>query len=83
MRKTIGSNLKICLGFSLCLLLFGNISCGEEAEKLFEIAEMEEQRNNDSDARKLYRRIIEIDPKGYFATKAREQLAKLDKKGTP
>jgi len=31
----------------------------------------EEQQNNDSNARKLYERIIEIDPNGYFATKGK------------
>ena len=47
---------------------------------MFEIAEIEEQNNNDSNARELYERIIEIDPKGYLATKAKERLAELDKK---
>ncbi|NIO08845.1 MAG: hypothetical protein GTO40_12840 [Deltaproteobacteria bacterium] len=71
--------LAVCLGLSLCLMLFGVTGCSEEAEHLYEIAEMEEERNNPTDARKLYQRIIQIDPKGYFATKARERLAELDK----
>jgi hypothetical protein len=68
------------LGFSLCLFLFGILGCSEEAEQLYEIAEIEEQKNNDSNARKLYKRIIKIDPKGYYATKAKKRLAELDKK---
>jgi len=64
------------LGFSLCLFLFGILGCSEEAEQLYEIAEIEEQKNNDSNARKLYKRII----KGYYATKAKKRLAELDKK---
>ncbi len=57
--------------FCLYLFVFGIIGCGEEADQLFEIAEIEEQQNNDSNARKLYKRIIEIDPNGYFATKGK------------
>ncbi len=80
MRNTPRSSLKSCLCFCLCLFLFGIIGCSEEAEQLFEIAEIEEQQNNHSNARKLYERIIEIDPNGYLATKAKERLAELDKK---
>ena len=79
MRNTPRSSLKSCLCFSLYLFLFGIIGCGEEAEQLYEIAEIEEQQNNNSNARKLYKRIIEIDPNGYFATKAKKRLAELDK----
>ncbi len=68
------------MGFSLCLLVFGIIGCSEEAEQLFEIAEIEEQQNNATNDRKLYKRIIEIDPNGYLATKAKKRLAELDKK---
>ncbi len=82
MKSTLRSSFKICLCFSLCLFLFGIVGCSEEAEQLFEIAEMEEQQNNHNDARKLYERIIELDPKGYFASKARERLAELNKKVT-
>ncbi len=80
MRKRPRTSFISCVCFSLCLFLFGIIGCSEEAEQMFEIAEMEEQNNNDSNARKLYERIIEIDPKGYLATKAKERLAELDKK---
>jgi uncharacterized protein YcsI (UPF0317 family) len=80
MRNKTRSGFKSCLCFSLCLFLLGIVGCSEESEQLFEIAEIEERHNNDSDARKLYERIIEIDPKGYFATKAKERLAELDKK---
>ena len=74
------ADFKTCLGLCLCLLLSATVGCSEEAEQLYEIAEIEEGRNNERDARKLYERIIEIDPNGYLATKARERLAELDKK---
>lgn len=80
MRITPRCSFKSCLCLSLCLFLFGIVGCSEEAEQMFEIAEMEEQNNNDSNARKLYERIIEIDPKGYLATKAKERLVELDKR---
>ena len=80
MKTAPRSSLKTCLGLSLCLFLFGIVGCSEEAEQMFEIAEMEEQNNNDSNARKLYERIIEIDPKGYLATKAKARLVELDKR---
>ena len=78
----LSADFKICLGLSLCLMGFGVLGCSEQAEHLYEIAEMEEGRNNDAHARVLYERILEIDPNGYFATKAREKLAELDKKAT-
>ena len=80
MRRIPRNSFSSCLCLSLYLFLFGIVGCSEEAEQIFEIAEMEEQNNNDSNARKLYERIIEIDPKGYLATKAKERLAELDKK---
>ena len=80
MRKRPRTSFSSCVCFGLCLFLFGIVGCSEEAEQMFEIAEMEEQKNNNSNARKLYERIIEIDPKGYLATKAKGRLAELDKK---
>lgn len=81
MMGTSKLTLRSCLVLGLSFLLLGVAGCSEDAEKLYEIAEVEEERDNDANARKLYERIIEIDPKGYFATKARERLAELDKKG--
>jgi len=80
MRRMPRTSFKSCLGFSLCLFVIGVIGCIEESEQLFEIAELEEQQNNPSNARVLYERIIQIDPNNYFATKAKERLAELDKK---
>lgn len=80
MRQKQRFRFKSCLGLSLCLFLFGVIGCSEEAEQLYEVAEFEELQNNRKHAQELYERIIEVDPNSYFATKAKERLAELDKK---
>ena len=80
MKQLQRSHFKSCLGLSLCFYLFGVVGCGEEAQQLYEVAEFEELQNNQKHARELYQRIIEIDPNGYLATKARERIAELDKK---
>jgi len=81
--KTLESRgWKLCLALSLCLFVLGIAGCSQDAEQLFEVAEFEEKQSNLNHARQLYERIIEIDPNGYFATKARERLAELDKKST-
>ena len=71
---------KHCLALGLCLLALGVTGCSEEAEHVFEIAELEEKQHNYEHARQLYQRIIEIDPNGYFASKARERMAELDRR---
>ena len=64
--------------FILVLVMIGGLSIagcsGNNAKELFETAQLEELQNNRDHAIKLYREIIEKDPEGEYAGKARKRL---------
>ncbi|MBU0733419.1 MAG: hypothetical protein KKG10_04635 [Proteobacteria bacterium] len=50
---------------------------GNNVKELFETAQLEEQQNNRDYALKIYREIVEKNPKSEYAAKARKRLAAL------
>lgn len=67
--------------FILVLVMIAGLSIagcsGNNAKELFETAQFEELQNNRDHAMKLYREIIEKDPEGEYAGKARKRLDEL------
>ena len=67
--------------FILVLVMIAGLSfsgCfGDNAKELFETAQFEELQNNRDHAIKLYREILEKNPEGEYAGKARKRLEEL------
>ena len=64
--------------FILILVMIAGLSIagcsGNNAKELFETAQFEELQKNRDHAIKLYREIVEKDPEGEYAGKARKRL---------
>ena len=61
----------------LVTVLFG-YGCSDKARELYETAQFEELQKNKPHAVKLYREIINEYPESEYASRAREQLEKLE-----
>jgi len=61
----------------LVTVLFG-YGCSDKAQELYETARFEELQKNKPHAVKLYREIINEYPESEYASRAREQLEKLE-----
>ena len=66
-------------GFLAVYLLLLLIGCGDNAQDLYDTAQLEEKQNNRQHATKLYRRILEEYPNSPHANQAKTRLAELEK----
>jgi TolA-binding protein len=60
---------------TVCLTLFG--CSGDNAQSLFETAQLEELQHNTEHAEKLYREIIDKYPQSPYAEQAKDRLSAM------
>ena len=63
----------------LLLLIFTGACSSDNAQALFESAQLEERQNNPTHAKELYQEILSKYPKSEYASRAEERLRELDR----
>jgi TolA-binding protein len=64
----------------ILLLIFTGACSPDNAQALFESAQLEERQNNPAHAKELYQEIVTKYPKSEYASKAAERLRELQNK---
>jgi TolA-binding protein len=82
MRPHIPASIRAAAALFLlaCLCLSG---CGDSAESLFNIADLEEKQHNPGHALKLYKQIVEEHPDSPCAAQAKERIRAIGSGAKP